>query len=130
MPQSKGSARSPGRAKSLHEKLLSPTRKKPTPMESLRSLEERQEAAEKNRERMEHERRERLKLQADRLRQVTERQTRKRAMRQLFIDETIERADQNREAHIQDRVRKAEEELAKVNEIAFISNHRCGTLRA
>ena len=111
-------ARSPGEGLLLHQKLSSPSRKKPLEL-SLKLAEEKQRNAERTRERLQSERA--LRLRASNTVKVEEVRGRRRGkLTQADIEQRLQRANDLRESVIEQRRRKAQEEEQKVNEVAFI----------
>lgn len=109
--------RSPGEGLLMHQKLSSPSRKKPLEV-SLKLAEEKQQKAEQAREKFQSERATRLReSNTVKLQEV---RRRRRKVTHADIDERIQRANSLRESVIEQRRRKAQEEEQKVNEVAFI----------
>eukprot|EP00002_Diphylleia_rotans_P029333 TRINITY_DN5968_c0_g1_i5.p1 TRINITY_DN5968_c0_g1~~TRINITY_DN5968_c0_g1_i5.p1 ORF type:complete len:754 (-),score=152.56 TRINITY_DN5968_c0_g1_i5:1103-3364(-) len=106
---------------SLHEKLMSPDRKKKTPQEIQRIQEEKQEKARQIREQIECQRGDRYRETVSKQQRANERLEEKRVKKRLDIDEKLDKAEQLHEQHLQTIIRKAENENSKVDEVAFIT---------
>ncbi|XP_078369284.1 S phase cyclin A-associated protein in the endoplasmic reticulum-like isoform X2 [Oculina patagonica] len=112
--------RPPGRAVHLHQRLSSPSRKRPLE-EVVRIHEEKQLKAQQQRERMLEERLQSLQMLSEKVEKARELKDELIQQRQQHLDEKQRRAEQQRLSVLQEKVRKAQEEEAKVNEIAFIN---------
>ncbi|CAH1254602.1 SCAPER [Branchiostoma lanceolatum] len=112
--------RPPGRALHMHEKLSSPSRKKPL-AESWKKHKEKQAKAVILRERLKTEQLCKLQQLEERIKEVREWKEQLLDQRRLAMDEKLERAERKRLLQLQAVVRKAQEEEAKANEIAFIN---------
>lgn len=112
--------RPPGRAVHLHQRLSSPSRKRPLE-EVIRIHEEKQKKAQQQRERMLDERLQSLQMLSEKVQKARELKDELIHQRQQHLDEKQRRAEQQRMSVLQEKVRKAQEEDAKVNEIAFIN---------
>lgn len=111
-------ARSPGEALLLHQKLSSPSRKKPVEL-AARRAEEKQKRASEAREQMQREMAERLRdTNTVRVEQVRTRQ--RGRLTQETIEARLAKASTLRESQIELRRRRAHDEDAKVSEVAFI----------
>eukprot|EP00058_Branchiostoma_floridae_P024433 XP_002609923.1 hypothetical protein BRAFLDRAFT_85871 [Branchiostoma floridae] len=113
-------SRPPGRALHMHEKLSSPSRKKPL-AESWKKHKEKQAKAAALRERLKTEQQCKLQQLEERIKEVREWKEQLLDQRRLAMDEKLERAERKRLLQLQAVVRKAQEEEAKANEIAFIN---------
>ncbi|XP_078697296.1 S phase cyclin A-associated protein in the endoplasmic reticulum-like isoform X1 [Branchiostoma floridae x Branchiostoma belcheri] len=113
-------SRPPGRALHMHEKLSSPSRKKPL-AESWKKHKEKQAKAAALRERLKTEQQCKLQQLEERIKEVREWKEQLLDEKRLAMDEKLERAERKRLLQLQAVVRKAQEEEAKANEIAFIN---------
>lgn len=113
--------RLPGRAVHLHQRLSSPSRKRPLE-EVIRIHEEKQKKAQQQRERRLEERLQSLQILSEKVQKARELKDELVQQRQQHLDEKQRRAEQQRLLVLQEIVRKAQEEDAKVNEIAFINS--------
>lgn len=114
------SERPPGRAVHLHQRLSSPSRKRPLE-EVIRIHEEKQKKAQQQRERMLEERLQSLQMLSEKVQKARDLKDELIQQRQQHLDMKQSRAEQQRLLVLQEKVRKAQEEEAKVNEIAFIN---------
>lgn len=105
----------------LHLKLSSPERRKPSPSETRRRSEERAARAELNRRQLEEERQARLRSQANRVRDITERQAARAAEQEEELRRRLSEAEARHEAHVEAIKVRAESENQKVNEVTFIT---------
>ncbi|PFX31793.1 S phase cyclin A-associated protein in the endoplasmic reticulum [Stylophora pistillata] len=112
--------RPPGRAVHLHQRLSSPSRKRPLE-EVIRIHEEKQLKAQQQRERMLDERLQSLQMLSEKVQKARELKDELIQQRQQHLDRKQRRAEQQRQSVLQEKIRKAQEEEAKVNEIAFIN---------
>lgn len=112
--------RPPGRAVHLHQRLSSPSRKRPLE-EVIRIHEEKQLKAQQQRERMLDERLQSLQMLSEKVQKARELKDELIQQRQQHLDRKQRRAEQQRLSVLQEKIRKAQEEEAKVNEIAFIN---------
>jgi len=110
-----------GLLRSLHQKLLSPERKKPSPSETRRRQVEKQETAKLNREKIDLQKKAKLRLQSSRQEQVAKTKEEVILAQERAISEKLERAAVAREAKLKSVAKKAENESQKVNEILFIN---------
>ncbi|KAL3866999.1 hypothetical protein ACJMK2_044240 [Sinanodonta woodiana] len=115
--------RTPGHGVHMHEKLSSPSRRRPTksPTESMKRHEEKQAKAQEQRERL-------LQGKAERLRDLSKKVEEVRALKEELMrqkKETMEikmlRAEEKRQLQLKAKAQKAHDEEAKANEIAFIN---------
>lgn len=108
--------------RSLHEKLMSPERRKLTPVEAKKRHEERQQAAEQNRERHELERLEKARQTASRVKDVEQRKAQRLAQAEQQMVERLSLAGKRHDEYIRSIRGKAGNENIKVNEVLFINN--------
>uniref|UniRef100_F7AYX3 S phase cyclin A-associated protein in the endoplasmic reticulum N-terminal domain-containing protein n=1 Tax=Ciona intestinalis TaxID=7719 RepID=F7AYX3_CIOIN len=119
--------REPGRAVQMHEKLSSPSRRRlvRTPAESKRRLEEKHRRAEERRLQMHHEKSQKIHELSGKVQEVVSWKNdlirRQRVLLQSSHIEKLQRAEEQRAMQLLSKVRKAQAEDTKVNEIAFIN---------
>ncbi|XP_041034192.1 S phase cyclin A-associated protein in the endoplasmic reticulum isoform X4 [Carcharodon carcharias] len=113
-------ARPPGHAIQMHEKLSSPSRKM-TIAESKKKHEEKQLKAQQLREKLREEQTLKLQKLLEREKEVRKWKEELLEQRRKMMDEKLLHAELKRELQLQAIVKKAQEEEAKVNEIAFIN---------
>lgn len=113
--------RTPGHGVHMHEKLSSPSRKR-SPTESRRRHEEKQAKAQEQREKLMQEKAERLRDLSKKVEEV--RAYKEELMRQnkTLLEHKLQRAEEKRQSQLKLKARKAHEEEAKANEIAFINS--------
>ncbi|XP_078484370.1 S phase cyclin A-associated protein in the endoplasmic reticulum isoform X2 [Ciona intestinalis] len=116
--------REPGRAVQMHEKLSSPSRRR-TPAESKRRLEEKHRRAEERRMQMHHDKTQKIHELSGKVQEVVSWKNdlirRQRVLLQSSHIEKLQRAEEQRAMQLLSKVRKAQAEDTKVNEIAFIN---------
>ncbi|XP_077988787.1 S phase cyclin A-associated protein in the endoplasmic reticulum-like [Glandiceps talaboti] len=112
--------RTPGHALHMHEKLSSPSRKR-TRAESQRRHEEKQAKAQQLREKLQEDKANKLRNLNERINEVRAWKDELFQQRKKEMDEKLQRAEEKRMIQLQAVVKKAQEEEAKVNEIAFIN---------
>uniref|UniRef100_UPI00398ECF73 S phase cyclin A-associated protein in the endoplasmic reticulum isoform X2 n=1 Tax=Pristiophorus japonicus TaxID=55135 RepID=UPI00398ECF73 len=113
-------ARPPGHAIQMHEKLSSPSRKM-TIAESKKKHEEKQLKAQQLREKLREEQTLKLQKLLEREKEVRKWKEELLEQRRRMMEEKLLHAELKRELQLQAIVKKAQEEEAKVNEIAFIN---------
>ncbi|CAH2273177.1 Hypothetical predicted protein [Pelobates cultripes] len=113
-------SRPPGHGIHMHEKLSSPSRKR-TIAESKKKHEEKQLKAQQLREKLREEKALKLQKLLEREKDVTKWKEELLEQRRKMMDEKLLHAEFKREVQLQAIVKKAQEEEAKVNEIAFIN---------
>ncbi|XP_032379395.1 S phase cyclin A-associated protein in the endoplasmic reticulum isoform X3 [Etheostoma spectabile] len=113
-------ARPPGHGIHMHEKLSSPSRKR-TIAESKKKHEEKQLKAQQLREKLQEEKTLKLQKLLEREKEVRKWKEELLEQRRRMMDEKLLHAELKRELQLQAIVKKAQEEEAKVNEIAFIN---------
>ncbi|XP_078541362.1 S phase cyclin A-associated protein in the endoplasmic reticulum [Lissotriton helveticus] len=113
-------ARPPGHGIHMHEKLSSPSRKR-TIAESKKKHEEKQLKAQQLREKLREEKTLKLQKLLEREKEVRKWKEELLEQRRKMMDERLNHAEFKREVQLQAIVKKAQEEEAKVNEIAFIN---------
>uniref|UniRef100_A0A8C4NJQ5 S-phase cyclin A associated protein in the ER n=1 Tax=Eptatretus burgeri TaxID=7764 RepID=A0A8C4NJQ5_EPTBU len=112
--------RPPGHAIQMHEKLSSPSRRR-TLADSKKKHEEKQLKAQQLREKLREEKAQKLQKLMERVKEVNKWKEELLEQKRRMIEEKQLRAEYKRELQIQAIVKKAQEEDAKVNEIAFIN---------
>ncbi|KAJ4937896.1 hypothetical protein JOQ06_002525 [Pogonophryne albipinna] len=113
-------ARPPGHGIHMHEKLSSPSRKR-TIAESKKKHEEKQLKAQQLRDKLREEKTLKLQKLMEREKEVRKWKEELLDQRRRMMDEKLLHAELKREVQLQAIVKKAQEEEAKVNEIAFIN---------
>ncbi|XP_055047819.2 S phase cyclin A-associated protein in the endoplasmic reticulum isoform X6 [Misgurnus anguillicaudatus] len=113
-------ARPPGHGIHMHEKLSSPSRKR-TIAESKKKHEEKQLKAQQLRDKLREEKTHKLQKLMEREKEVRKWKEELLDQRRKMMDEKLLHAEFKRELQLQAIVKKAQEEEAKVNEIAFIN---------
>ncbi|KAG9439325.1 hypothetical protein H6P81_019490 [Aristolochia fimbriata] len=116
------SRRSAERARVLHDKLMSPEKKKKTALDMKREAEEKHARAMRIRNELENERVQRLQKTSEKLNRVSEWQ----AVKSLKLREGMltrhQRSESRHEAHLAQVVKRAGDESSKVNEVRFITS--------
>ncbi|XP_067327374.1 S phase cyclin A-associated protein in the endoplasmic reticulum isoform X1 [Anolis sagrei] len=113
-------SRPPGHGIHMHEKLSSPSRKR-TIAESKKKHEEKQMKAQQLREKLREEKTLKLQKLMEREKDVRKWKEELLDQRRRMMEEKLLHAEFKREVQLQAIVKKAQEEEAKVNEIAFIN---------
>lgn len=113
-------SRPPGHGIHMHEKLSSPSRKR-TIAESKKKHEEKQLKAQQLREKLREEKTHKLQKLLEREKEVRKWKEELLDQRRRMMEEKLLHAEFKRELQLQAIVKKAQEEEAKVNEIAFIN---------
>ncbi|KAM9313405.1 S phase cyclin A-associated protein in the endoplasmic reticulum [Gastrophryne carolinensis] len=113
-------SRPPGHGIHMHEKLSSPSRKR-TIAESKKKHEEKQLKAQQLREKLREEKALKLQKLLEREKEVRKWKEELLEQRRKMMDEKLLHAEFKRDIQLQAIVKKAQEEEAKVNEIAFIN---------
>ncbi|XP_053575270.1 S phase cyclin A-associated protein in the endoplasmic reticulum [Bombina bombina] len=113
-------SRPPGHGIHMHEKLSSPSRKR-TIAESKKKHEEKQLKAQQLREKLREEKALKLQKLLEREKEVCKWKEELLEQRRKMMDEKLLHAEFKRDIQLQAIVKKAQEEEAKVNEIAFIN---------
>ncbi|XP_077867715.1 S phase cyclin A-associated protein in the endoplasmic reticulum-like [Saccoglossus kowalevskii] len=112
--------RSPGHALHMHEKLSSPSRKR-TRAESQRIHEEKQAKAQQLREKLQEEKAHKLRMLNERINEVRAWKNVIHQQQKKEMEDKLHKAEEKRTLQLQAVIKKAQEEEAKVNEIAFIN---------
>ncbi|XP_068170027.1 S phase cyclin A-associated protein in the endoplasmic reticulum isoform X2 [Antennarius striatus] len=113
-------ARPPGHGIHMHEKLSSPSRRRPI-AETKKKLEEKQLKAQQLRAKLREEKTLKLQKLLEREKEVRKWKEELLEQRRKMMEEKLLHAEFKRELQLQAIVKKAQEEEAKVNEIAFIN---------
>ncbi|XP_035392113.1 S phase cyclin A-associated protein in the endoplasmic reticulum isoform X2 [Electrophorus electricus] len=113
-------ARPPGHGIHMHEKLSSPSRRR-TIAESKKKHEEKQLKAQQLRDKLREEKTHKLQKLLEREKEVRKWKEELLDQRRRMMEEKLVHAEFKRELQLQAIVKKAQEEEAKVNEIAFIN---------
>ncbi|KAM9495840.1 S phase cyclin A-associated protein in the endoplasmic reticulum isoform 3-T3 [Clarias gariepinus] len=113
-------SRPPGHGIHMHEKLSSPSRKR-TIAESKKKHEEKQLKAQQLRDKLKEEKNHKLQKLLEREKEVRKWKEQLLDQRRKMMEEKLVHAEFKRELQLQAIVKKAQEEEAKVNEIAFIN---------
>ncbi|XP_056595881.1 S phase cyclin A-associated protein in the endoplasmic reticulum isoform X3 [Triplophysa dalaica] len=113
-------SRPPGHGIHMHEKLSSPSRKR-TIAESKKKYEEKQLKAQQLRDKLREEKTHKLQKLIEREKEVSKWKEELLDQRRRMMEEKLLHAEFKRELQLQAIVKKAQEEEAKVNEIAFIN---------
>ncbi|KAK1789845.1 hypothetical protein P4O66_015727 [Electrophorus voltai] len=113
-------ARPPGHGIHMHEKLSSPSRRR-TIAESKKKHEEKQLKAQQLRDKLKEEKTHKLQKLLEREKEVRKWKEELLDQRRRMMEEKLVHAEFKRELQLQAIVKKAQEEEAKVNEIAFIN---------
>ncbi|XP_074489052.1 S phase cyclin A-associated protein in the endoplasmic reticulum isoform X3 [Sebastes fasciatus] len=113
-------SRPPGHGIHMHEKLSSPSRKR-TIAESKKKHEEKQLKAQQLRDKLREEKTLKLQKLLEREKEVRKWKEELLEQRRSMMEEKLLHAELKREVQLQAIVKKAQEEEAKVNEIAFIN---------
>ncbi|PIK61380.1 putative S phase cyclin A-associated protein in the endoplasmic reticulum [Apostichopus japonicus] len=114
-------SREPGHALHMHEKLSSPSRKR-SKAESQKRHEDRQVKAQKKREQMQDKKNRKLKVLHEKIEEVRKWKDYLLTKKKDQLDVKQKRAEEMRQRQLQMVVKKAQEEEAKANEIAFINS--------
>ncbi|KAL5544567.1 hypothetical protein UlMin_008351 [Ulmus minor] len=116
------SRKSAERARTLHDKLMSPEKKKKTAMDLKRDAEEKHARAMRIRSELENERVQKLQRTSEKLNRVSEWQ----AVRNMKLREGMyarhQRSESRHEAFLARVVKRAGDESSKVNEVRFITS--------
>ncbi|CAK9250102.1 unnamed protein product, partial [Sphagnum jensenii] len=122
-------SRSPGpgrksteRVRVLHDKLMSPERKKKTPTETKKEQEEKQARATRLRMELEMEKVQRLQRTTEKLTRVSEWQAVRSSRLREGMHARQQRGESRHEAHLAQIARRASDESCKVSEVRFITS--------
>lgn len=113
--------REPGRAMKLHQKLSSPSRRRSV-RETLKKYQAKHFKAHEKRTTIQKERAQKIQQLIQRVEQVKAAREQLTDRRRLKMEERLQRATENRENFLKNKVKKAHDEEEKLKEIAFIKN--------
>ncbi|CAB4028150.1 Hypothetical predicted protein [Paramuricea clavata] len=113
-------SRPPGRAVQMHKKLSSPSRKRDLTV-GVQKQAEKQAKARQLREQFLDDKRQHLQTLSEKVERARDLKMILIGEQELHLKEKQRRAEEKRNIKLNERVRKAQEEEAKVNEIAFIN---------
>ncbi|MCO5606287.1 hypothetical protein L7F22_060474 [Adiantum nelumboides] len=114
--------RSTERVKVLHYKLMSPERKRKSPMEMKKEVDEKQARATRIRHELENERVQRLQKTTEKLNRVSEWQAVRSSKLREGMHARQQRGESRHEAHLAEIARRAGDESSKVSEVRFITS--------
>ncbi|MCO5595815.1 hypothetical protein L7F22_049865 [Adiantum nelumboides] len=114
--------RSTERVKVLHDKLMSPERKRKSPMEMKKEVDEKQARATRIRHELENERVQRLQKTTEKLNRVSEWQAVRSSKLREGMHARQQRGESRHEAHLAEIARRAGDESSKVSEVRFITS--------
>ncbi|KAJ7564334.1 hypothetical protein O6H91_02G013300 [Diphasiastrum complanatum] len=110
------------RARVLHDKLMSPERKKKSPLEMKKEVDEKHARATRIRRELETERAQRLQRTAQKLNRVSEWQAVRSTKLREGMHARQQRVESRHEAHLAEIARRASDESSKVSEVRFITS--------
>jgi hypothetical protein len=113
-------ARNPGRALKLHQKLSSSARG--SVLEILKKYQVKHTRALEKRVRIQQQRAQKIQQLIQRVEQVKEAREKLTEDRRTKMEEKLQRATENRENYLKNKIKKAHDEEEKLKEIAFIKN--------
>ncbi|XP_047969909.1 uncharacterized protein LOC125213416 [Salvia hispanica] len=116
------SRKSTERVRVLHDKLMSPEKKKKSALDLKKDAEEKHARATRIRAQLEHERVQRLQRTSEKLSRVSEWQTVRSNKLRESMYARHQRSESRHEAYIAQVVRRAGDETSKVNEVRFITS--------
>ncbi|XP_049934610.1 uncharacterized protein LOC116257263 isoform X3 [Nymphaea colorata] len=119
---SPGCRRSMERARVLHDKLMSPERKKKSALDLKREADEKQSRATRIRLELENERVQRLQRTSEKLNRVNEWQAVRSSKMREGLYARHQRGESRHEAYLAQVARRAGDESSKVNEVRFITS--------
>lgn len=114
-------ARDPGRAQKLHQKLSSPSRRRSF-HETLRKYQAKQSRAQEKRYALNQLKALKIQQLIQRVELVKAAKFQLTESRRLRMEEKLQRATENRENYLRNKIKKAHDEEEKMKEIAFIKN--------
>ncbi|XP_024529909.1 uncharacterized protein LOC9660323 [Selaginella moellendorffii] len=117
-----GGRKSTERGRVLHDKLMSPERKKKSPMEMKKEVDEKQARATRIRRELENERALRLQRTTEKLNRVSEWQAVRSTKLREGMHARQQRGESRHEAHLAQIARRASDESSKVSEVRFITS--------
>ncbi|KAJ3673133.1 hypothetical protein LUZ60_006507 [Juncus effusus] len=110
------------RARVLHDKLMSPEKKKRAAVDMKREAEEKHARATRIRNQLESERVQRLQKTSEKLNRVSEFQNVRNLKLREVMNERLQRSESRHEAYLAQVVKRAGDESNKVNEVRFITS--------
>ncbi|PHT47684.1 hypothetical protein CQW23_11892 [Capsicum baccatum] len=116
------SRRSVERARTLHDKLMSPEKKKKSAIDLKKEAEEKHARAMRIRTELENERVQKLQRTSEKLNRVSEWQTVRSMKLREVMHARHQRGESRHEAYLAEVVRRAGDESIKVNEVRFITS--------
>ncbi|PRQ16273.1 putative S phase cyclin A-associated protein in the endoplasmic reticulum [Rosa chinensis] len=114
--------KSADRARMLHDKLMSPEKKKKTSLDLKREAEEKHARAMRIRSELENERAQKLHRSSEKMNRVNELQAVKNMKLREGMHARHQRSESRHEAHLAQRVKRAGDESIKVKEVQFITS--------
>ena len=96
--------------RSLHKKLSSPERRKPSPMEIKLRLREKHMQAQMNRERITQKKKSNARVPSERMERIAERMEAQRAEKQCVLEKRLEESEQRRQRQLDEIKAKAQRE--------------------
>lgn len=114
-------ARDPGRAQKLHLKLSSPSRRRSF-HETLKKYQAKQSRAQEKRSALQLQKALKIQQLIQRVEQVKAAKFQLIESRRIRMEEKLQRATENRENFLKNKIKKAHDEEEKMKEIAFIKN--------
>lgn len=114
--------KSADRARMLHDKLMSPEKKKKTSFDLKREAEEKHARAMRIRSELENERAQKLHRTSEKMNRVNELQAVKNMKLREGMHARHQRSESRHEAHLAQRVKRAGDESIKVKEVQFITS--------
>lgn len=114
-------ARDPGRAQKLHLKLSSPSRRRSF-HETLKKYQGKQTRAQEKRQALALQKAQKIQQLIQRVEIVKAAKAQLTEGRRLKMEQKIQRATENRENYLKNKIKKAHDEEEKLKEIAFIKN--------
>ncbi|KAL5198317.1 hypothetical protein ABZP36_001829 [Zizania latifolia] len=112
----------PERARVLHDKLMSPEKKKRSALDMKREAEEKHARALRIRSQLESERVQRLQRTSEKLNRVNEWQAVRSSKLREVMNARHQRGESRHEAHLAQVAKRAGDESVKVNEVRFITS--------